>query len=436
MSFFHWIGDLYGTSNKYFNNKRNLLVRSLIILLTIHLLLNSHGFIPAALNLGIGVLLMWATAIKRDKYRHIFLAQSFIFFMFAASLMDLTFLYYLSFLYPLLFIVVFLLPNPFYLNVYTVFSAILLLKYNTEGFDSFEGNLIVLLANGMVYSVMLYLIKKLSRKNEELKKEKETTKTILSLMPEPVIIHTVDEILYTNQEGIKMVGLEDESEVLGKSVLDFLHKNNHRTYKEKVPVILDGTEIARHNEYKVIKTTGEIIDIECSSVPINYEKTPALITVVHDVTVKNRATDELILNSEKLKIVGQMAAGIAHELKNPLTSIKGFIQLIRDNQVGKDKEYVDIVLTEVERLNGIVSEFLFMSKPQMIQFKNVNIISLMIVVLKLLQPQAVMNNIIIKNEFDLNVPLIKGDENQIKQVLVNLIKNAIEAMPTGGYICV
>jgi two-component system sporulation sensor kinase A len=412
-----------------------IILTILIATLTLRLIFQSEGILLLFSVLAFGGILLRLTFKEDAHFRYFQVLLSYLFFSYSTFQLDLSFPYFVSFLYPLMLVYVFLLPNPFVVNLFTAASAILLIKYNiVEGFEFVEGKGIGFVINVAIFSGLVYLIKQLKQKNEDLQKEKNITKKMISLLPEPVTIITMDEFLYINPEGIKLLGLETETDVIGKSPLEFLHPNHHDLYIERIDSILASKEIARHNEFKLIRADGEIIDIELSSVPTIYEKKPALITIINDVTVKNRATNELMLNSEKLRMVGQMAAGIAHELKNPLTSVKGFIQLLRSNQVGKDLEYVDIVATELERLNMIVNEFLFLSKPQEMKFKNVNVISLMISVLKLLSPQAVMQNVQMKTNFDLDVPLIHADENQIKQVLVNLFKNAIEAMPRGGQI--
>lgn len=423
-------------SEKYLKIKK-IILSLIVACLTVRLLLQTDGPFFVFSTLAFCCILLWLTYKENAHFRYFLILLSYFFYSYSIFHLDLTFPQLASFLLPLMFVYVFLLPNPFVANLFAAASVLFIRNFHfVEGLDIFSGKVIGFAVNVAMYSGFVYLIRLLQRKNDELQKEKTMTKKIVSLLPEPVTIHTKDEFLYMNREGIKLLGFESKKDVIGKSPLEFLHPNHHDFYIEKIDSIMIDREIAKHNEFKIIRADGEIIDIELSSVPTFFENKPALITIINDVTVKNRATDELMLNSEKLRVVGQMAAGIAHELKNPLTSVKGFIQLLRSNQVGKDLEYVDIVATELERLNMIVNEFLFLSKPQEMRFKNVNIISLMINVLKLLSPQAVMQNVQLKTNFDLDVPLIHADENQIKQVLINLFKNGIESMPDGGRITV
>ncbi|MGZ0879877.1 ATP-binding protein, partial [Priestia megaterium] len=136
---------------------------------------------------------------------------------------------------------------------------------------------------------------------------------------------------------------------------------------------------------------------------------------------------------EKLALIGQMAAGIAHEIRNPLTSIKGFIQLFK-SKYKSDEEHFNLVLSELERINLIVGEFLVLAKPTAREFKERQITSLLKDVVMLINAQAIMNNIQIFLECESDIPHVICEENQLKQVFVNILKNAIEAMPNGGII--
>ncbi|EWG12309.1 PAS domain-containing sensor histidine kinase [Cytobacillus firmus] len=154
--------------------------------------------------------------------------------------------------------------------------------------------------------------------------------------------------------------------------------------------------------------------------------------IAKDIT-ESKLAEEMIRRSDKLSAVGQLAAGVAHEIRNPLTTLKGFVQLLKPDI---SKTYVDIMLSELDRINLIVSEFLILSKPQVIKYEYQDINQILKSIISLLEPQAIIKKIQIISEFELNLPFIKCEQNQLKQVAINLLKNAIEAMPNGGEITV
>ncbi|GGA46337.1 PAS domain S-box protein [Paenibacillus physcomitrellae] len=153
---------------------------------------------------------------------------------------------------------------------------------------------------------------------------------------------------------------------------------------------------------------------------------------LRDMTAYKQA-EQLMVNSEKLSVAGQLAAGIAHEIRNPITAIKGFIQLMSSG-IAEKQLYYDIMSSEIERIEMILNELLILAKPQAAQLKPADVRLVVSQVVTLLDSQANMNNVQIITAFDTGPAWILCDENQIKQICINFIKNAIEAMPGGGIV--
>lgn len=137
-----------------------------------------------------------------------------------------------------------------------------------------------------------------------------------------------------------------------------------------------------------------------------------------------------LTNTEKLSLAGRLAAGIAHEIRNPVTVISGYLQLLRKDF--PNKKTIDVMLGEVNRIASIMNEFLFLAKPAEPKFGQHQLEDIVKDVLVLFEAETV--NRCIRFEFCCgeDLPPIQCDANQIKQVLVNVVKNAIEAMPGGG----
>ena len=157
------------------------------------------------------------------------------------------------------------------------------------------------------------------------------------------------------------------------------------------------------------------------------------ISIQYDITEK-RNTEETLRKTEKLSMIGELAAGIAHEIRNPLTTIKGFVQLL--NETALKPNYTNTILDEIDRINFIVSEFMIFSKPHQIQFSECNIHRILTSVIKFLEPEANLKNVNIEYQLPKEEVVIPGEKNQLKQVFLNLIKNSIEAMPNGGNILI
>lgn len=417
-------------------HKACLVMAILIIDLLIRLFLETGTGWQVFGHIVFGFCLIGSIASKRDSFKYALLFSSGLLFYLNISSMDIGFYYLLSFLYPLLLIYAYLLPNPIYNVFFSMLFIVILWDYrDSVEFSAFDGNVIGLMMNGVVYTVLVRLVRKLEVKNKILNKMNEDTSSLISLIPEPVFIHDEQHVLYANKEGLRLMGISEPSEIYGLSIYEQIHPNYHQDLKEKIDLVLRENRILKDNVFK-LQIDQQLIDIECTAVRINYKGSQCLLTVVNDITVKQKRTEEMLLKSDKLKIVGQMAAGIAHEIRNPLTSIKGFLQLMKREGSGNIKDYTDIMLCELERINLIVSEFLFLSKPQTTKYEDHNILSIINSVLKIFTTQTIMNNVEVKVNCSLNLPLVHGDANHLKQVIINLMKNAIEAMPHGGLLTI
>ncbi|RXJ04297.1 GHKL domain-containing protein [Anaerobacillus alkaliphilus] len=140
-------------------------------------------------------------------------------------------------------------------------------------------------------------------------------------------------------------------------------------------------------------------------------------------------TEEKLIQSEKLSMTGQLAAGIAHEIRNPLTVLSGFVQLL-----DKDEKNREIMLSEIERINLIVSELLILAKPKEINFHQVHLEETLNEVYVLFKSQFHQQEIQVNLCYSEDNFYILGNKNQLKQVFINIFKNAIEAIESEGFI--
>ncbi|OBZ15299.1 PAS domain-containing sensor histidine kinase [Bacillus sp. FJAT-27264] len=183
-----------------------------------------------------------------------------------------------------------------------------------------------------------------------------------------------------------------------------------------------------------LKKDGSIVEVSVSTSVIRDEegKPLSFVHVSRDMTERNRI-EELLRRSEKLTTVGQLAAGVAHEIRNPLTTLRGFLQLQQEKKV-LIPLHIELMLSELERINLIVSEFLILSKPQAVHFQQKDVRFILSDVISLLDSQAHLFDIEFAARFSDEPATVHCEENQLKQVFINIVKNAIEAMPQGGTI--
>lgn len=147
-----------------------------------------------------------------------------------------------------------------------------------------------------------------------------------------------------------------------------------------------------------------------------------------------RQTFEQLLQAERLAALGELSAAVVHEVRNPLGSIKGAVEIIGDALPSDSsrREFAEIASREVERLDRLVTEFLRFARPPEPATAPANIKEIVQSVASLIEQSAASQNVRINCKFDNDLPLVTVDSEQIKQVLLNLAINSLQVMPDGG----
>lgn len=159
------------------------------------------------------------------------------------------------------------------------------------------------------------------------------------------------------------------------------------------------------------------------------------ITHIQDVTHRKQMEKEMA-RLDRLNLVGEMAAGISHEVRNPMTTVRGFLQMLREKKdCAGFRDYFELMIEELDRANSIISEFLSIGRNKTPTLKQKNINHIVTTLLPLLQADAA--------RYDKNVKVVLSEvpellvcEEEIRQVILNLARNGLEAMPRGGYLTI
>jgi two-component system, sporulation sensor kinase A len=300
---------------------------------------------------------------------------------------------------------------------------------------SMAASIIILIAGISFMMRMRARAKTFFDEYQHLIEEENQLSTLLHSLPDFICFKDGEgRWLKVNQFGRQLYNLED---------IDYQGKTD-RDLGELVPFFKDAfdycidsdeqswqSENVTRCEEGFYLPSGEFKTFDVIKVPLYHgdRSRKGLVIIGRDIS-QQKIAEEMLLRKEKLSVVGELAAGIAHEIRNPLTSIKGFIQLLKENE-HVSESYLSVMSTEMDRINQIVGEMLVLSKPQMREFKPFDMRDVLDYTTKVMGHEGLLKGITIhENRPDIPM-MVCGDKNQIIQVLINIVKNAIDAMTEG-----
>lgn len=292
-----------------------------------------------------------------------------------------------------------------------------------------EFGLLALKINAMSQNLGIYM-SKLRKAFEENRRMKEHLESFINHSYDAIHLMDLDgKVIQINRAFEQLFGYT-EAEVLGMRFPTV--PDTHRMEKRQmIGLLLAGKKLPAQETVRMTKS-GEIIPVSVMVSPIRDSDGTirAFASICRDMRSRNRM-EELLRRSEKLTTVGQLAAGVAHEIRNPLTTLRGFLQLQQQSHK-LNLLHVNLMLSELDRINLIVGEFLILAKPQATKFVTKDVRNVLNDVLVFLGSEAHLHNIEFRTVITEDECRISCEENQLKQVFINLLKNAIEAMPGGG----
>lgn len=223
-------------------------------------------------------------------------------------------------------------------------------------------------------------------------------------------------------------------EVLGRTGLELNLWFDLEDILEKRSLLTEQGSISNY-EITFRGLNGETLTGLASSEIIQVNGLNCYLHTMIDITRQKKLEKELA-RLDRLNLVGEMAASIGHEIRNPMTSVRGFLQLLLEKEEYKaDQDYFNLMIEELDRANEIISEYLRMAKDKNIDLQPGNLDSLVRSIYPIVQSDANRNEINV--ELDLKAPpMLSMDENEIRQLILNMTRNSIEAMSSGGTLTI
>ncbi|RAR44138.1 PAS domain-containing sensor histidine kinase [Paenibacillus sp. MDMC362] len=281
-------------------------------------------------------------------------------------------------------------------------------------------------------TLLRQLMKQLELKEQKLTEEENAFLQLMEGLPLSVFITKKSIIHYVNAAALRLINATHPRDILGISTDVIVDVSDHNKLMKRRAKYAESGEIGSV-DYLIRCLDGQEKMVTGFTLIINYEGEKAAVGIFKDITEQQMEEDR-VMQSEKLTTAGQLAAGIAHEIRNPLTSINGFVKLLRSAERSNEL-YFEIIESELKRIELIVNELLVLSKPQSVHVSGpIDVFAIMEQIITLMKVQAALKNIEIIPHYPMAPVFVQGEVNQLKQVFINLLKNAMEAMNQGGTI--
>ncbi|HHX36866.1 MAG TPA: PAS domain-containing protein, partial [Clostridiaceae bacterium] len=285
-------------------------------------------------------------------------------------------------------------------------------------------------------------LKEIADKNDELEKEivirkkyekeinqayREIDQTFEAAADGMCLIDKDFNLLRINESFCSFLDMPKEK-VLGKKCYEVFRSPQCHTPECGLINILNGKnryEYALEHEWQNAETTYGIINVA----PV-HDSTGEVVGIVEnfrDLTQSRRMEREL-QRLEKLNLIGDIAVGLGHEIRNPLTTVRGFTQILKENYPQISMDYLDVMLNEIDRASMVISEFILLSQDKAVDKTRQSINDLVMAMEQIIAAEAKIYGHVVKINLT-PVPEILLDSREIRQLIMHLARNGLEAMP-------
>lgn len=289
---------------------------------------------------------------------------------------------------------------------------------------------LVVLGTGAFF--FIFVIQNYYLVDRTLKQTQDYTRQVVASMANGLLsIDTKGRITSYNFPALELLGIENENvkDIDLDAIIDFDRCGIHRTLQHCEPVI--------EREIYLQKRGGGPLPLAISVTPILAEGgvCRGAVIVLRDLRQIKRL-EERVRRSEKLAAIGELAAGVAHEIRNPLSSIRGFAQYLKHALRDKpeEKTYADTMISEVDRINRVINDLLTFARPLKLEAAETDVAEILKHSKRLVEADADARGVTISTQIGGGLQGTRLDANQLKQALLNLLLNALQSVPDGGRI--
>jgi PAS domain S-box-containing protein len=281
------------------------------------------------------------------------------------------------------------------------------------------------------------------RAEEALRESEERYRRLVELAPDAIVVHSAGRIVFINAAGARLIGAASAEELLGRELLDFVHPDSRPAVLERMRVMLEqGRPVPRITE-RFLRLDGSPVDVDVMATPLRYHDAPAVLVVARDISERlrreaaQRALEEQLRQAQKMEAVGQLAGGIAHDFNNLLTTILTMCQILESELSPKAGHREDLAAIRGAAQHGseLTRKLLAFSRHHQLQLRPVPVQPLVSEFLRMAR-RVVPEDVVVRVDADSPDAAVTADPAALEQILMNLVTNARDSMPSGGELTI
>lgn len=272
------------------------------------------------------------------------------------------------------------------------------------------------------------------RKHAErlIRQSEERYRRLVTVSPYAILVLRANRVVFANDQAIKLVAGVGADELIGKSPFDLFHPDDHVQIREQIKGMFEGKTLAPMAERKIVAFDGMIVDVEMLAASFTDDEGPAVLVVLHDISERKRLQAQL-RRTERIAELGTLASGMAHEIGTPMNVILGRAEYLMDRIHEEPlKKGLKTIITQVERITRVMNQLLSFARRKPLQPGPVDLRQIIENSLEMFEERLSRQQVQICTHIDPDCPPVFADNDQMNQVLINLIMNAIHAMTNGG----
>jgi PAS domain S-box-containing protein len=286
------------------------------------------------------------------------------------------------------------------------------------------------------FTVILRDITERKKSEEALRESEERYRRLIEVSPDAILVNRGDRIVFVNDQGLRLFGAVKTEDILGRSPFELFHPDYHQALRERLELLREGAKTVPLIEEKIVRLDGTVVDVEVVAASFIDQDGVGIQVVVRDVTERKHLQDQL-RKAERLAELGTLASGMAHEIGTPMNVILGraeyLLQRVREEPI---KKGLQTIVNQVERITKVMNQLLAFARRRPAERRPLDLRQTIVDNLEIFQERLARNRIKVETSFASSCPLICGDPDQMSQVVINLVMNAVHAMPEGGTLSI